>query len=184
MKSKKPIVCLAATVALLSGSIPVSAQEYTTEGTAECEISCQVTSSYTVTIPAVVSLVYSSDTGTVKGTYQVGVKGDLLLNQMVQVEPIRLTNELGRGLNGDYHYGSLTGENTGKTLAITVNQNQIRWIPQGTVPATQADTCMEISSADYGYAEGTLTSEELEAADCYKGTLVFAFGLEEYQKQE
>lgn len=185
MKKRVTAALLTVAVLLLQG-MPVAAQEYTTEGTAECEISCQVASSYTVSIPASVSLSYSQETGTVSGTYQIGVKGDLLLNQMVKVVPTQLTDRLGEGLNGEYHYGKLTGESTSTSLSVTVKQEKIQWIPKGTTPALplKAERCIEISDSDFVYVEGTITSREPEAADTYTGTLVFQFGVEEYTRQQ
>lgn len=73
MRNKILTVLLTAAV-LLQGGMAAAAQEYTSEGTAECRISCQVSSSYTVSIPATVRLTYSADTGTASGSFQVGEK--------------------------------------------------------------------------------------------------------------
>jgi len=168
---------------LLQGGMTAAAQEYTTEGTAECEISCQVASSYTVSIPATVGLVYSADTGTASGTFQVGVKGDLLLNQMVQVKPTRLSVDLSEGTGGDFLNGTLKGEKTGASLPVTVNMSKTRWYPGGTTPLFDMGEYVEVSPTDYVYADGTVTTWEVDSADTYSGTLVFTFGVEEYERQ-
>ena len=134
---------------LLQGGMTAAAQEYTTEGTAECKISCQVNSSYTVSIPATVGLTYSVDAGTATGSFQVGVKGDLLLNQMVQVEPTRLTNELTSGIGGDFYDGTIAGEKTGTVLSVTVNMEKSRWYPGGTTPLFDMGEYVEISATEY-----------------------------------
>lgn len=177
------LTALLTAAVLLQGGMTAAAQEYATEGTAECRISCQVSSSYTVSIPATVGLAYSADTGTASGSFQVGVKGDLLLNQMVQVEPTSLTKELAKGTNGDYYQGTIKGEKTGSVLSVTVNQEKIRWYPGGTTPLFSMGEYVEISASEYVYAAGTVTTGEVEAADTYSGTLVFTFGLEEYERQ-
>lgn len=182
MRNKILTVLLTAAV-LLQGGMAAAAQEYTSEGTAECRISCQVSSSYTVSIPATVGLTYSADTGTASGSFQVGVKGDLLLNQMVQVEPTSLTGELASGTNGDYYRGTLKGEKTGAVLSVTVNQEKSRWYPGGTTPLFDMGEYVEISASEYVYAGGTVTTGEVAAADTYTGTLVFTFGLEDYERR-
>lgn len=177
---KKFLTALLTAALLLRGGMTAAAQEYTTEGTAECRISCQVASSYTVSIPATVGLSYSA--GTASGSFQVGVKGDLLLNQTVRVEPTTLTKELVRGSKGDYYQGTIRGERTGSVLPVTVNQKKTRWYPGGTTPLYGMDEYVEISASEYVYAAGTVTTDEVEAADTYTGTLVFSFGLEDYDK--
>lgn len=179
----KIMTALLTAVLLLQGGMTAAAQEYTTEGTAECRISCQVSSSYTVSIPATVGLTYSADAGTATGSFQVGVKGDLLLNQMVQVEPTHLTNELTKGTNGDFYQGTIAGEKTGTVLSVTVNMEKSRWYPGGTIPSFDMGEYVEISATEYVYAAGTVTTREVKAADTYSGTLVFTFGLEDYERK-
>lgn len=166
---------------LLQGGMTAAAQEYTTDGTAECKVSCQVGSTYTVSIPASVELAYSAETGTASGTFRVGVKGELLLDQMVQVEPTCLSVELSRGTGGNFLNGKLTGETTGASLPVTVNLSKTRWYPVGTTPLFDMGEYVEISPTEYVYATGTVTTWEVDAADTYTGTLVFTFGVEEYE---
>lgn len=179
----KIMTALLTAVLLLQGGMTAAAQEYTTEGTAECQISCQVNSTYTVSIPATVGLTYSADAGTASGSFQVGVKGDLLLNQMVQVEPTFLTKELTSGTNGDFYEGTLKGEKTGTVLRVTVNLSKTCWYPVGTTPHFSMGEYVEISSSEFVYADGTVTTWEVKAADSYTGTLVFTFGLEDYERR-
>lgn len=183
MRNRIMMALLTAAV-LLQGGMTAAAQEYTTEGTAECRISCQVTSTYTVSIPATVGLAYTAEDGTASGTFQVGVKGDLLLNQMVQVEPTHLAADLSRGTGGDFLNGKLTGEKTGASLPVTVNMSKTRWYPGGTTPLFDMGEYVEISPTEYVYADGTVTTGEVDEADTYAGTLVFTFGVEEYEKKE
>ena len=183
MRNKILTALLAAALAL-QGGMAAAAQEYTTEGTAECRISCLISSSYTVSIPAAVEMSYSPDTGRASGSFRVGVKGDLLLNQMVQVKPTTLTEELSPGIFGDYYNGSITGEKTGSVLTVTVNQKKTLWYPRGTTPSLATDEYVEISASEYVYAEGTVTTGEVKAADTYAGTLVFAFGLKDYKRSK
>ena len=181
-KRNKILTALLITALLLQGGMTAAAQEYTTEGTAECQISCQVTSTYTVSIPATVGLTYTSDTGKAVGNYQVGVKGDLLLNQMVEVEPSMLTQNLVKGLEGTYLQGSIKGEKTNTALAMTVTQVKSRWYPGGTTPLYTMGEYVEISSSEFVYAAGTVSSDPVQVADTYAGTLVFTFGLKDYAK--
>lgn len=182
MRNKIFMALLTAAV-LLQGGMTAAAQEYTTEGTAECRISCQVASTYTVSIPATVGLTYTADTGTASGTFQVGVKGELLMNQMVQVEPTHLSVDLARGTGGNFLNGTLKGEKTGASLPVTVNMSKTRWYPGGTTPLFDMGEYVEISATDYVYATGTVTTWEVDAADTYAGTLVFTFGVEEYERK-
>lgn len=179
----KILTALLTAAVLLQGGMTAAAQEYETEGTAECRISCQVASTYTVSIPAAVGLTYTADTGTASGTFQVGVKGDLLLNQMVQVEPTHLSVDLSRGTGGNFLNGTLRGEKTGTSLPVTVNMEKTRWYPGGTTPLFDMGEYVEISASDYVYVTGTVTTWEVDAADTYAGTLVFTFGAEEYERK-
>lgn len=181
---KRSLGMIAMAVLMLVQAVPVSAEEYSTEGTADCEVSCRVASTYTVSIPAAVSLAYSTETGTARGTYKVGVKGELLLDQMVVVKPVKLTGDLAAGINGDFLWGTLVGEDTGKSLSVTVNQKITQWVPAGTEPYFGAESCVDIAADDFVYADGTITTGELEVSDYYTGTLVFAFGLEEYDRRQ
>ena len=180
---RNKILTVILTVALLlQCGMTAAAQEYTTEGTAECQISCQVSSTYTVSIPATVGLIYSADTGKATGSFQVGVKGDLLLNQMVQVEPTILTQELVKGMNGNYLQGTIRGEKTSTVLGMTVNLEKSRWYPGGTTPLFSMGEYVEISASEFVYAAGTVTSDTVQVADTYAGALVFTFGLKDYEK--
>lgn len=179
---RKFLTALVTAAVLLLNCMPVAAsQEFTTAGTAECDITCQMESTYTVTIPAEISMTYSPETGTASGTYQIGVKGGVIKSQMVKVQPVTLTNTLAKGTYGNYFTGTLKGENTGKTLSVTVNQLIIQWIPEGVTPMLpiMASECVEISYSDFVYSEGTITSAVPQVPDTYTGTLVFQFGLEE-----
>lgn len=180
---KKILTALLTAAVLLQCGMAAAAQEYTTEGTAECRISCQVSSTYTVSIPAAVGLAYSADEGTASGSYRVGVKGELLLNQMVRVEPACLGGDLAEGTGGDFHRGKLRGENTGRELPVTVNQGKTRWYPRGTTPLFSMGEYIEISPTDFVYADGTVTTGVVDVADTYTDTLVFVFGVEEYERQ-
>ncbi|MCM1027396.1 MAG: hypothetical protein NC432_13265 [Roseburia sp.] len=182
MKKRMMAVFLTAAL-MLQGGRAAAAQEYTAEGTAECKVSCQVASTYTVSIPAAVELTYSAETGTASGTFQVGVKGELLLNQMVQVEPTCLSVELSKGTGGNFLNGKLTGEATGVRLPVTVNLEKTRWYPVGTTPLFDMGEYVEISPTEYVYATGTVTTGEVDAVDTYVGTLVFTFGVEEYERK-
>ena len=183
MRNKIMMALLTAAM-LLHGGMSAAAQEYETDGTAECRISCQITSTYTVSIPAEVELAYTADTGTASGTYQVGVKGELLLTQMVQVEPTYLNTKLAKGTGGSFHYGWLVGEDTGTALFVTVNQEKTKWHPGGTTPLSDGGEYIEISATDYVYANGSVTTEEIAAVDTYSGTLVFTFGLQTYSRRD
>ena len=163
---------LLAAAAMLAFAVPAMAEEYSTDGTAECSV---------VSIPAAVSLDYDRGSGTVSGSYRIGVKGDLLPGQMVQVVPVQLKETLASGTGGEYYRGVLTGEKSGRELPVTVTQQVTRWIPTGTEPSWGEERFVRISASDFVYADGMIVSEKLEEADTYSGTLVFEFGLEEYE---
>lgn len=167
--------------AMLTFAVPAMAEEYNTDGTAECSVTASVVSTYTVSIPAAISLDYDKESGTLSGSYRIGVKGELLPGQMVQVVPIQLTETLAPGTGGEYYQGVLTGERTDRRLPVTVTQQVTRWIPLGTEPSWGEERFTRISASDYVYVDGTIISDKLEEADTYSGTLVFEFGLEEYE---
>ncbi len=180
--TKKRIMAILMTAAaMLVSAMPAMAEEYNTDGTAECGVTARVVSTYTVSIPAAVSLDYDKESGTVGGSYRIGVKGDLLPGQMVQVVPVQLTETLAAGTGGEYYQGVLTGEKSQRTLPVTVTQEVTRWIPTGTEPSWGEERFIRISASDFVYADGTIISDKLEEADTYSGTLVFEFGLEDYE---
>lgn len=170
-----------AAAAMMVSTVPVMAEEYNTDGTAECGVTAKVVSTYTVSIPAAVTLEYDKESGTVSGSYRIGVKGDLLPGQMVQVVPVQLKETLAPGTEGEYYHGVLTGERSGRELPVTVTQKVTRWIPSGTEPSWGAERFTVISESAYVYADGRIVSDELQEADTYSGTLVFEFGLEDYE---
>lgn len=180
--TKKGITAiLLAAAAVLTFAVPAMAEEYSTDGTAECSVTARVVSTYTVSIPAAVSLDYEKESGTLSGSYRIGVKGNLLPDQMVQVVPIQLKETLAAGTGGEYYQGVLTGEKTKKLLPVTVTQQVTRWIPTGTEPSWGEERFTRISGSDFVYVDGSIVSDKLEEADTYSGTLVFAFGLEDYE---
>lgn len=180
MKKGMTAILLAA-AAVPAFAVPAMAEEYTADGTAECSVAASVASTYTVSIPAAISLEYDKEGGTLGGSYRIGVKGDLLPGQMVQVVPVQLKETLASGTGGEYYRGVLTGERSGRELPVTVTQQVTRWIPTGTEPSWGEERFTRISASDFVYADGTIVSEKLEEADTYSGTLVFEFGLEDYE---
>lgn len=170
-----------AAAAMLTFAVSAMAEEYNTDGTAECSVTARVVSTYTVSIPAAVSLDYDKESGTMSGSYRIGVKGDLLPGQMVQVVPVQLKETLAAGTGGEYYHGVLTGEKSKRALPVTVTQQVTRWIPTGTEPSWGEERFTRISASDYVYVDGTIVSDKLEEADTYSGTLVFEFGLEDYE---
>lgn len=180
MKKGMTAILLAA-AAMLAFAVPAMAEEYSTDGTAECSVAARVVSTYTVSIPAAVSLDYDRESGTMSGSYRIGVKGDLVPGQMVQVVPVQLKETLASGTGGEYYRGVLMGEKSGRALPVTVTQQVTRWIPTGTEPSWGEERFTRISASDFVYADGRIVSEKLEEADTYSGTLVFEFGLEEYE---
>lgn len=180
--TKKGITAiLLAAAAVLTFAVPAMAEEYSTDGTAECSVTARVVSTYTVSIPAAVALDYDKESGTLSGSYRIGVKGDLLPDQMVQVVPIQLKETLAAGTGGEYYQGVLTGEKTKKLLPVTVTQQVTRWIPTGTEPSWGEERFTRLFGSDFVYVDGSIVSDKLEEADTYSGTLVFAFGLEDYE---
>ncbi|MCM1046132.1 MAG: hypothetical protein NC417_11540 [Candidatus Gastranaerophilales bacterium] len=170
-----------AAAAVLTFAVPAMAEEYDADGTADCSVTARVVSTYTVSIPAAVSLDYDKESGTVSGSYRIGVKGELLPGQMVQVVPVQLKETLAAGTGGEYYQGVLTGEKSKRALPVTVTQQVTRWIPTGTEPSWGEERFIRISASDFVYVDGTIVSDKLEEADTYSGTLVFEFGLEEYE---
>ena len=163
MKKKIYTVMILAVSAFLS-CLPVCAQEYTADGTGECRVSATVNSSYSVQVPAVLELQYSSDSGKYEAAYAVSVKGTILPSQSVTVRP-----------TADSF--TLTGTHTGETSQAAITQEATEWIHAS--KGTGSTGKKQISDTAYTEAEGKV-SAELSKADSYTGEFTFAFALGDY----
>jgi len=135
-------------------SIPVCAASYTEDGTAECTVSATVNSSYTVSLPATVTLSKNEDK--YEGTYTAGVKGNILSTQKVTIVP-------------DESF-TLTGTDSGATATATVTQEKTTWTKTG------GSGNLAIGSSSYSNTSGKV-EVELSTADSYSGHFDFTFEL-------
>lgn len=161
---KKIFTAMILAVSVIVSCLPVCAQEYTADGTGECRVSATVNSSYSVQVPAVLELQYSSDSGKYEAGYAVSVKGTILPSQSVTVRP-----------TADSF--TLTGTHTGETSQAAITQAATEWIHASKEAGDTGK--LQISDTEYVEAGGKV-SAELSKADTYMGEFTFAFALGDY----
>lgn len=160
---KKRILTAMLLAAAMLNCIPVSAKEYTADGTGDCRVSAVVGSSYTVQVPAVLELRYDSASGKYEGSYTVAAKGSILPSQSVTIRPTA----------GSF---AMKGSLTGETCQASVTQEVTEWVH----PGRQAGSGEQhISAEEYTQASGKV-SAGLTEPDTYTGEFTFAFALGEY----
>lgn len=143
----KKILALTLVLTLLLGTVPAQANEYTTDGTANCVVTATVASSYVVSIPATLSL--SKVNSNYVGTYTVGVKGDVDSTHAVDITPNATVTLSATGAN------DVVGQ---------VTQAKTRWASN------------EIAANAFNTTTGTVTAA-INKAGSWSGNLSFAFGL-------
>lgn len=160
---RKRILTAMLLMAAIASCLPVSAKEYTADGTGDCRVSAVVGSSYSVQVPATLELRYDSASGKYEGNYTVAAKGSILPGQSVTVQPTA----------GSF---TMTGSLTGETCQAAVTQEITEWVHH----SKQAGTGKQhISMEEYTEAVGRV-SAVLTVPDTYAGEFTFAFTLGDY----
>lgn len=150
----KRTLALALIISLLITAVPASATEYVGDGTGDCVVTAVIGSSYSVSIPATLTLnkvVDSQDSnfGKYVGTYTVGAKGNLASGNKVTITPTP----------------SVTMSATGKAnVSATVTQAKTEWV------------FSELNASTYSNTTGSVVAPLTEAGN-WSGTLQFTFGL-------
>lgn len=160
---RKRILTAMLLMAAMISCLPVSAKEYTADGTGDCRVSAVVGSTYSVQVPAVLELRYDSASGKYEGNYTVAAMGSILPGQSVTVQPT----------SGSF---TMTGSRTGEACQAAVTQEVTEWVH----PSRQAGTGKQhISAEEYTEASGKV-SAVLTVPDTYTGEFTFAFALGDY----
>ena len=159
MLKKKIMVMLLGISVMLSTLSPVYAAEYSADGQADCTVSATVASTYSVSVPATLSLAYNPSTLKYEGSYTIKAKGNILDTQCVEVKPQTSTF-------------TMTGTNSSHTATGNIVQTKNRWV--NTVTDTDSQTAIDKSS--YTDITGDV-SVTLTDADTYSGSIGFEFGL-------
>ena len=134
-------------------------QVFTADGTAAMEINADVTSSWTVQIPAILTLSQkSAGSYTYEGTYNVGAKGVIANTKKVTITP---TSSF-----------TMTGTSTGNTATATVTQAKTNFMNTVNDGATD----VQIGLADFTTTEGKI-SVDFNKVDDYSGNAGFTFAL-------
>lgn len=160
---RKRILTAMLLMATMISCLPVSAKEYTADGTGDCRVSAVVGSSYSVQVPAVLELRYNSVSGKYEGSYTVAAKGSILPGQSVTIQPTA----------GSF---TMTGSRTGETCQAAVTQEITEWIH----PSKQAGAGKQHISAEEYTEAGGKVSAGLTVSDTYTGEFTFAFALGDY----
>ena len=160
---KKFIAAVLTALTLTTQIITVSAEEYSSDGTATCQVSATVSSSYSVKLPATLELSYNSTSGKYEGTYKVSAKGNITPDKSVQISPT--ANSF-----------TLTGSKTGETASAAVSQTVTEWIHESKSEGTGK---IHIGTNEYAETSGSV-SASLSEADTYTGEFTFTFSLADY----
>ncbi len=150
-------------VAAMASCLPVSAEEYTADGTGDCRVSAVVGSSYSVQVPAVLELRYDNASGKYEGSYTVAARGSILPGQSVAIRP-----------TADSF--TMTGALTGEACQASVTQETTEWVHASKQAGTGK---LHISAEEYTEASGRV-SATLTVPDTYSGEFTFAFALGDY----
>ena len=162
MEIRKIALSIIVAASVLFASIPAyaangSTQTANTDGSLNCAVSAVVSSTYSVSLPATLTLSYNDSTHKYENTYTVGAKGNIRANQYVSIVP-------------DNSF-IMTGSVVGATATATVTQSVTQW--SGTTP-----TVGQLAIGTTGYTETTGSVEvELTQADNYSGSFTFTYSL-------
>ena len=162
MKIKKILLSIVAAASMLLAGIPAYAenatsQTATTDGSLNCTVSAVVSSTYSVSLPATLTLSYNDGTGKYENTYTVGAKGNILPTQYVSIVPAESF--------------IMTGSTVGATATAAITQAITQW--SGTTPGAGQ---IAIGTSDYTTSTGTV-AVTLSRADNYSGTFAFTYRL-------
>ena len=162
MKIKKILLSVLAAASVLFASVPTyaangSTQTANTDGSLNCTVSVVVSSTYSVSLPATLTLSYNDGTGKYENTYTVGAKGNIRTDQYVSIVP-------------DSSF-TMTGSVVGGTATASVTQDVTQW--SGGAPGVGQ---LAIGTGDYATTSGGV-SVELTQADNYSGSFAFTYRL-------
>ncbi len=164
MKIKKLLLAgLASAVMFVSSAIPSLAANDTsqvsnTDGNLSCAVSAIVQSSYSVSLPATLTLVYDATSQLYKNAYTVGAKGTISGNQYVSIVP-------------DASF-TMTGQNGGATATASVTQSVTKWVNR-----TPGSGEMAITAVSYAESTGNISVDLPKQVDNYSGTFTFTYSL-------
>lgn len=158
MKIKRMLVTSLLIAMFISAPAYAADSTYSGDGNHEMIISATVESTYSVKIPASLTLSYNEVSGNFEGTYNVGVKGNILLTKKVVVAP-----------SASF---TLTNATTTKTSTGTMTQAITDFV------MTDEEGCVKINPDSFSTTSGS-ASINLQDAGNYSGTVAFSFMLKD-----
>ena len=167
MKKIKALIATLASIAMIATpftSYAADPQVFNAAGTGSMTVTAEVTSTFSITLPATLALTYSAGDGyNYKGDYNVGVRANLLDDEMVTVIP----TDTDAGTEGVQFTMSDGGSNSAQA---NVSQPITKWMN------TPVDATTEKAAdyTSYQYAPGTITVL-LSQQGSYSGELGFTF---------
>lgn len=163
---KKKISAILITALLLTASaVPVFAGTYTEDGTASALVTAEVISSYSIVLPAAITLTDPDEDGTYTGAYTIGAKGNINVAKKLACAPTTPTF-------------TMTGNN-GTNVMASVSQTIRAWVNSNS-PASGQKSINDTESGgtfdNYSTVEGAV-SAPISHAGTYSGNMEFTFGL-------
>ncbi len=163
MKNKL-LALITSGIILLAGAFPCFAENATSQtansdGTSNCTVNATIVSTYSVSLPATLTLSYNEGTGKYENSYTVGVKGVIGDNQYISVVP-----------DSSFTVRNSSGISSG-TAAVA--QTKTKWKNS----ASAADETL-INAATYATTNGSVSVELPNVADTYSGTFTFTYSIQ------
>ena len=149
---------------LLMQAVPVYGGTYTEDGSANALVTADVSSSYSVMLPAVIALSDPDHDNNYTGTYKIGARGNINVEKKVICQPASSTF-------------IMTGNN-GDNITATVSQSHTSWVNRTPASGQKLITHVEDSGPyeDYSTIEGNV-SALIVSAGTYSGNMEFTFSL-------
>ena len=164
MKFKKLLLAGIASLTVFTSSvIPCFAandtnQTANTDGDLPCIVSAEVSSTYSVCLPATLTLAYDPSSQLYKNTYTVGAKGIITNTQYVSIIP-------------DASF-TMTGQTGGATATAGVTQTVTKWVNR-----TPGSGEMAINVTSYAESTGNISVDLPKQVDNYNGSFTFTYCL-------
>lgn len=160
------------TAGLLTGIIaaigvnPVFADTFSEDGVANTLVTAELTSSYSVIVPASIALSDPDKDGTYTATYTIGAKGNISILKKVSCKPTGSTF-------------TLTNENS-VSVTGSVNQTVNEWVKKDAAANQKMISDVETGGTYDGYSivTGDLSADIVQAGS-YTGNLEFTFMLDD-----
>jgi len=161
---KKLLAGLVSAVLMFAGSISsfaenTTSQTATGDGNSTCTVSATIVSSYSVSLPATLTLSYNEGTGEYENTYTVGVKGVIGDAQFISVVP-----------DASFTIRNSSGVSSGTAV---VSQTKTKWKNI----ASAADE-VTINPSSYATTTGSVSVALPDIADSYTGSFTFTYSIE------